>query len=108
MRILRVLTPAMLLSGLSQVAASQSISGQLSRSDNDEILVTGRRGDMKYRLPPQFRTIQDGASDRWRDILKRDGSCQNVGPVGCGLQPNRLVTFGSDGTVQFGDPDSQK
>ena len=67
----------------------------------DEIVVTGRRDTGRYRLAPQFRTAAE-AADRWRRSFARDWSCRNVGPRGCGLQPNPLITVRADGSVQFG------
>ena len=105
----RAIGAAVLLTGLPGAASAEAIGGQGSTAQtgtqsNDRIIVTGRRNAGRYRLPPQFRTVPESASDGWREALKRGWSCHDVGPVGCGLQPNPLVTFRTDGTVQFGDP----
>jgi hypothetical protein len=76
--------------------------GGVRISQPDEIVVTGRRDGGRYRLAPQFRTATE-AGDRWRRSLAHDWSCRNVGPRGCGLQPNPLVAFRSDGSVRLGD-----
>jgi hypothetical protein len=76
----------------SQGAPNEGLTGT-----NDEIVVTGRTNNDRYRLPPQFRTEPTEQFDHWRDRLS--GNCQHVGLRGCPIQPNPVITFRSDGTV---------
>ena len=110
MRALHARILAVLLASAANAVSAQAVGDQSETSAagpqasrEHEIVVTGRRDSGKYRLAPQFRTRTD-AGDRWRRSFARDRSCRNVGPRGCGLQPNPLITLRSDGSVQFGDP----
>jgi len=108
MRLLNVTTAAVLVTWIASPASGQPPAPDVrtpsgvQASQPDEIVVTGRRDSRRYRLAPQFRTAA-GTGDRWRRSFAHDWSCRNVGPRGCGLQPDRLITVGSDGSVQFGD-----
>ncbi len=72
----------------------------------DEIVVTGNRGDEMYRLPVALRSQPESWEDNWRRSIGLDmSSCHNIGPAGCGLTPNRIVTVGSDGSLVWGEGD---
>lgn len=92
-------------SGQAAVDQDGAPAARMHQPSGDEIVVTGRRDSGRYRLPPQFRTVPD-AGDHWRRVLARDWSCHNVGPRGCGMKPNPIVTVRSNGSIQFGDPAS--
>ncbi|NUQ19111.1 MAG: hypothetical protein HOP95_11815 [Sphingomonas sp.] len=94
-------------SGQATVDEGGTPPARIHAPTRDEIVVTGRRDSGKYRLAPQFRTAPE-AGDHWRRSFARDWSCRDVGPRGCGLQPNPLITLRADGSVQFGDPGSGK
>lgn len=91
-------------------AAAQSAPGTAASAGvgepadaSEEIVVTGRRDSEKHRLPPEFRTAQSDRGDRWRQTWGQDFSCRNVGPRGCPLQPNRILTVRSDGSIVWGE-----
>ena len=92
----------------SAQAAPQQTDSAAKPSSDREIVVTGRRDSEKYRLPPQFRPVKEDPADRSRRNLTRDWSCHNVGPRGCPMQLNRLITVGSSGSVHVGDPAAGK
>jgi len=107
MQILEAGAAVALLASIASAASTQHLGSHggtaaAATPSPDEIVVTGRRDGERYRIPPRFRTATE-AGDRWRRSFARDSSCRNVGPRGCGLQPNPLITFRADGSVQLGD-----
>lgn len=108
MRFLDARTAAALLTCITSASSGQNVaspkgSAPALLAPNDEIVVTGRRGNSKYRLAPEFRPVTEDPADRSGRDLARDWLCHNVGPRGCPMKLDRLITFRSNGSVQIGD-----
>lgn len=112
MRLFDASAGAALLTCMAGAASGQTVAGQSGtpalHPPDDQIVVTGRRDGEKYRLPTQFRPVKEDPADRSRRALARDWLCHNVGPRGCPMKLNPLITAGSGGSVRFGEPGGGK
>lgn len=91
----------MLASNVAAAAGSAEPTRKSMSSAESPIVVEGRRSNERYRIPQELRTLPP-EYDRHARASDPRLACRAVGPMGCGITPNRLLTVSGDGKVQFG------
>lgn len=89
----------------SAASANAADDGSSTRGNvpNPErpIIVEGGRSNERFRIPLELRTPPP-EYDRLGRAFDPRLACRAIGPMGCGITPNPLLTVGANGAVQFG------